>query len=633
MKKLITILLFHVFIGCIWAQNFAVSQIPSELKENAYAVIRKDDLKIEYLSSSKVKTTHDLAITVMSEAGVKYAFQPMFYNKSTRINKMDATLYDAKGIKSQTLKNKDVRDVSAVDGFSMYLDDRIKYFDLNPVSYPFTIHYNLVVESSNTLFLPKWTAISDYNVGVENSSVNFINHTPLAIRIKETGFENWEMKKSVEGNSFLYSIKNIPPLADETLSPPLSEVVPGVVFAPTEFQLEGVKGRFENWTDFGKWYYDNLLKGKQDLSESEKRHAKQLVDGVSDPVEKVRILYQYLQTKTRYINVSIGIGGWQPYPASYVDSKSYGDCKALSNYMMSLLETVGVEAFYTIVTAENSRKVNIDKDFAYMQGNHIILNVPNGDETIWLECTSQQTAFNYLGKFTDDRYALSITPQGGKIVRTQTFPAESNQEIIKGKGEIQPDGKLKAEVSFFYNGLQYDHAYRFNFQETKEQKKKLQDLLFNLPNLNIKNYTYNNNWDKAEFTLNLELESSQFAKIYGNNMAVNILPAGLMTTNLKKDNSRKFPFEIRFGYNDETEFEITIPHNYKLEGNFEPVNYNSEFGNYKLTLDVIGENTLLVKRKLLVKDGEYPKEKFNDYVEFIRKISSYDNSKILLEKL
>lgn len=632
MRKLLCIFSFHLCIALL-AQNFAVGEIPSELKEDAYAVVRIDDIKIEYLSSSKVKTSHNLAVTVLSEAGIKYAFRPMYYDKSKKINKMEATMYDAFGKKIKELKNKDIKDVSAVDGFSMYIDDRVKYFDINPTSYPFTIHYNLEEESSNTLFLPRWVSVSDYNVGVESSTVEFINHTQLPIRIKESQFENWNVEKSVNNNSYQYQIKNIAPIPDEILSPVLSELTPRVIFAPTEFQLEGVKGKFENWADFGKWYYNNLLKDKQDLSEAEKLNARQLVENVSDPVEKIRILYEYLQTKTRYINVSIGIGGWEPYPASYVSSKSYGDCKALSNYMMSLLESVGIEAFYTIVSAESQRKIDIDKDFAYMQGNHIILNVPNGDETIWLECTSQQTAFNYLGKFTDDRYALSITPEGGKIVRTQTFPAESNKEITKGFGEISPDGKLNAKISIISSGLQYDWTYPMNFEGSKEQKKILNDVFDNLPNLNIKNYSLDNNRKEAIFTKNVELESLQFAKVFGYNMSVNILPAGLMQTNLKKDNKRRFPFEVRFGYTDETEFEIKIPANYKIEGVFEPINLDSEFGNYQLTLESKEGSLISVKRTLLVKDGQYPKEKFNDYVEFRRKIASFDNTKILLEKL
>lgn len=92
------------------------------------------------------------------------------------------------------------------------------------------------------------------------------------------------------------------------------------------------------------------------------------------------------------------------------------------------------------------------------------------------------------------------------------------------------------------------------------------------------------------------------------------------------------PLEILHGYVDEVEFEIKYPANYQVSENFQPIFYESEFGNYQLNV-ALGENhTLKVKRKLLVKDGEYPKEKFNDYVEFRRKISSFDNSKILLEK-
>ena len=65
----------------------------------------------------------------------------------------------------------------------------------------------------------------------------------------------------------------------------------------------------ENWDDFGKWYYNNLIKDKIDLSESEKQAIVQLVDGIDDPAEKVRILYEYMQTKTRYVNISIGLEG------------------------------------------------------------------------------------------------------------------------------------------------------------------------------------------------------------------------------------------------------------------------------------------------------------------------------------
>ena len=339
-----------------------------------------------------------------------------------------------------------------------------------------------------------------------------------------------------------------------------------------------------------------------------------------------------MQAKTRYVNISIGIGGWEPFPASYVSSKSYGDCKALSNYMVSLLEVVGIDAFHTIVYADRKRKVNIKDDFTSLQGNHMIVNVPMDGETLWLECTSQQTAFNYLGQFTDDRFALSVTPEGGEIISTKNYPAEVNKESIQAKGEIFPDGTLKVEYEITDSGLQYNSYYPLDFMGSKEQKDWLLEHLSNLPNLKILNFTFQNDRANAVFTSHLNVESKQYAKKIGNNLMFSLISFEGLGTNLKKDNHRKYPFEIRFGYSDETDFELKLPQGYTLNEKFHPQIYFDDFGSYFLSVEQVDERTLRIIRKLVVKDGNYPKEKFNDYVEFQRKISSMDNTKLLIEK-
>ena len=64
----------------------------------------------------------------------------------------------------------------------------------------------------------------------------------------------------------------------------------------------------------------------------------------------------------------------------------------------------------------------LEKDFASMQGNHVILNIPvENQEDIWLECTSQKLPFGFIGDFTDDRDVLVITPEGGKIQHTKKY--------------------------------------------------------------------------------------------------------------------------------------------------------------------------------------------------------------------
>src|SRR5690625_598444 len=108
---------------------------------------------------------------------------------------------------------------------------------------------------------------------------------------------------------------------------------------------------------------------------------------------------------------------------------------------------------------------------------------------------------------------------------------------------------------------------------------------------------------------------------------------GNATSNYRKDNNRKFPFEIRYGYTDEAFFEIKIPEGYQLNDSFQPKLYSDEFGSYFMTIEQIDEQTLKIYRKLVVNDGRYSNAKLNDLIKFIRTVSSMDNTKLLIEKI
>ena len=578
-----------------------------------------------------MKFSHYFVVTVLNESGMNHASFPAHYNKQLKIDKFTAVLYDKDGKEIKKLRSKDLKDVSLYDGFSLFVDTRIQYYEFTPTSFPFTIAYNLEYSSSNTISLPSWYPVGGYNVSVEETSYKLQNSSKTVIRKKENGFDGWNIEKTENGNSLFYSAGNIKAIKQEVMSPHLSEIAPVLKVAPKDFQLEGYGGSVQNWSEFGKWYYDNLIKDKMDLPEKDKQAVNQMLKGIDDPVEKTRILYQYMQSKTRYVNVSIGIGGWEPFPASYVSSKSYGDCKALSNYMISLLKYAGIDAYHSVVYSNFSRKQDLDTVFASLQGNHMIVNVPFENETIWLECTSQQTAFNYLGLGTDDRYVLSVTPDGGKIIKTQQFTVDQNLTKISGTADLLPNGKLNADIQTKYSGLKYNENYYVFYETQKEQITYLNRIYNYLPNLNLINYKFENDRDNAIFEVSTEFESNQYASVIGNSLMMNLIPVGRKEVSVKKDNDRKYPFELRYGYTDELELTLNIPKNYKLSNEFKNIIYTNEFGSYILTVADNKDGSLKVYRKLIVAEGTYPADKFNDFVEFSRTISSFDNTKILLE--
>jgi len=82
-----------------------------------------------------------------------------------------------------------------------------------------------------------------------------------------------------------------------------------------------------------------------------------------------------MQDHTRYISIQLGIGGWQPFDAAFVQEHGYGDCKALSNYMVALLKTAGITA-YSVLIRPGDYRYTFNESFPSNQFTHVIVCVP-----------------------------------------------------------------------------------------------------------------------------------------------------------------------------------------------------------------------------------------------------------------
>jgi uncharacterized protein YycO len=74
--------------------------------------------------------------------------------------------------------------------------------------------------------------------------------------------------------------------------------------------------------------------------------------------------------------------------------------------------------------------------------------VPTENGNIWLENTSQQTAFNHLGFSTTDRNVLSIRKNGIELINTPVYSADQNKEKQKLKIKIGEDNSITGEGNF-----------------------------------------------------------------------------------------------------------------------------------------------------------------------------------------
>jgi hypothetical protein len=624
--------LFITLISSAQKSEYPVTTINDSLKENANAVVRLDQMDITIASQRSMNIKTRRVVSVLNEKGLGDIDAYQNYDKTTELKSVEAIVYDAFGNEIKKIKRKDFRDQSAVSGSTLFSDNRIVYLDYTPISYPFTIVYTSEVETSNTAFIPQWYFLGNYYLSVEKCVLNVTFPGELGFKKKEFQFADFNIKKTVDTDTKLsYVGVNILARKSEDLSPHSGDLFPKVIMGLEKFHLEGVDGTATTWEAFGKWYGDKILTGTTTLPEETKVKIKALVGNEKDPVKKAKIIYDYVQKKSRYVNIAVGIGGWKPMLASDVDRLGYGDCKALSNYTKALLEVVDVPSYNTILYGD-SYKSDIQSDFVSMQGNHMILAVPNGKNYIWLECTSQDDPFGYQGKFTDDRDVLVIKPEGGEIVRTKVYEDLGNTQKDKGTYTIDENGNFSASLSIVSEGSQYSSKAQIETFQPTEKEAHYKGYWDNINNLKLGKITFNNDKENIRFTEDVQLSAINYGVISANKMIFPVDAFNQSSGNVKRIRNRKNPFQIQRGYLDTDEIEINLPTGFTIE--FLPANFElkGKYGEYKTEIIKKENNKLTYKRSMFLNKGKYSNKEYDEYRLFMEQVSRNDNAKIILTK-
>jgi len=623
-----------LFTSMLFSQKilYPFSQIPDSLKQNANAVIRLDqsDITISSQRSMTIKTLR--VVTILNEQGVSEIDAVAHYDKSTSVREIQATVYDASGSEIKKIRRKDFRDQSVIDGVTIFSDSRFLYLDYTPVQYPFTIVFELETSTSNTAFIPTWMPLDSYFVSVEKSVINLNYPAALGFKKKENHFEGFQIAKTTDSaTSLSYTASNITARRYEDQSMTFSDIFPKLQLGLEVFHLEGVDGTAKNWKEFGQWYSDKVLSGTIEISEATKLKMKNLVGNEKDPIKKARIIYDYVQKKSRYVSIQVGIGGWKPMLASDVDRLGYGDCKALSNYTRALLSAVDVSSYNTVLFGD-SRKRDIDGDFVSLQGNHMILSVPDGDNYVWLECTSQDNPFGYQANFTDDRDVLVMKPEGGEIVHTKSYINKENAQFSKSSYLLSETGNMSCITAIVSQGSQYGNKYRLEYDSPVDRDEHYKKYWAGINNLKIKKTQFFNDKDQIKFTENIELDAVNYGNLSGGKMMFAVNPLNQISGNIKRIRNRKTPFEISRGYFDEDEISITLPIGYQIESMPENFEISGKFGDYKTELIRKEDNKLTYNRIAYIKKGTYAGNEYEEYRLFMEKIARNDNAKIILVK-
>ncbi|PXV68806.1 uncharacterized protein DUF3857 [Dysgonomonas alginatilytica] len=612
MRLILTLSLLILFIHTALADETPSSEIINSVSHRQ-------------VKDGKLTVSDTLTIQINNRDGDDHAEILIPYSKGDKLSIGDAWIEDMSGNIIRKLKGKEILDRSFISNISLYEDDFVKEFELKHNQYPYKIVY------SYKMTFNKFFQIASYDYRnksrkIRNSTIIVETTEDQPIKYKQKNINNPKIETTAKTIRYIWQF-SYDPLKGEVNASINNSKAPLLEIIPLHFTY-GVSGSLENWQTFGNWVY-RLNAGKDILPESETKKIDELLNGVKNDREKAKILYRYLQDYNRYINVKLNVGGLQTHSAEYVAINRYGDCKALTNYMQAILKYAGIKSYYTLINADD-RVEDIDPDFASQAFNHVILTIPFGNDTTFLECTSNNLPFGYIHASIQNRKALLISEKNSRLITT---PAQSPKDVLCNRNiitRLNTDNSARTEILITQRGVEYEAA---NYISTNINKNTVDKYIrnnilegsFDLINFNFIKASR----DSAKIQLQVECKMHSLYKKFGNN--ISITPYSLKIPYYENADKRIQDVQIDLPqyYEDSLVYEIPNATINKTPPNVQII---TPYGHYLLQFEA-KDNQFSVYKSILIKAGNYPLAEYGKFHEFIQQLRNLEIKNYYIEVL
>jgi transglutaminase-like putative cysteine protease/Flp pilus assembly protein TadD len=264
-----------------------------------------------------------------------------------------------------------------------------------------------------------------------------------------------ERSVAVEGDERVYrfAATNVAKVDAEPAMPGYTEVAPYLHLST-----------YASWDDVGALYW-RLVEEQLAPDDDIRSAARALVKrGMSD-ADKVRAVYDFVVTNTRYVGLEFGIHGYKPYKVTQVLARRFGDCKDKAALMIALLREVGVPAELVLVrTRRGGRLDPAPASLAIF--DHAIVYVPKLDR--YLDGTAEFAGLGELPSQDQGVTVLRVGPHGARFGETPVLPSSENRVERRWRVAMEPSGDARVDERLTIRG-QAAPNWREHYQSPGER--------------------------------------------------------------------------------------------------------------------------------------------------------------------
>jgi hypothetical protein len=260
--------------------------------------------------------------------------------------------------------------------------------------------------------------------------------------------------------------------------------------------------------------------------------------------------------------------------------------------------------------------------------NHLILVADTKDGLIWMDPTSETSAFGELPFSDQNRDCLIIAEDRSYFLKTPKSAPEVNIRRINAKLKVKDDLSAYAEAEIYVSG-EFNAKLRvaLKYRDAKEREEFLRELL-SIPNQGRIDEVQIENLEMLDKDLKVKVKYSidRYLTLNQNQIGASGTSGAfyllkLPTTpnpyvDLFTQDSRYHRVVVGGGITFEDEVQVSLPDRFSFQitselSELEDNSFSSEIGSVTVKYKAL-PNGLSVQRRLIIKDSEIPKERFSD---------------------
>lgn len=627
-----------------WALDAAKTPTPAHVGD-ASAVVLFDEYLITVDEQNHAVERERSAIRLLKPQGRNATHCVVEYDTDSKLNYFHAWTITADGHQFQAL-DADFKDMGSGGDADMQFSDQFRILN-PPANDP-----GAVITCETERHLRPYMSTEDWQIQYPFPVVD----EALELALPPGGHyaESWSRFAPVKpiettDNHLRWEIKDVPALNLENVhaAPPEDALAARM---SVMWGDAAVKGADNQWRAIGLWI-EQLEAHRPDPSPEVTAKAQELIAGAPDLYTKLSRITNFIQENIRYFIVVKGIGGWQAHYAADIYRNRYGDCKDKTTLLISMLQAIGIRAYYLHVDSERGV---IDPEAPSLYGNHMItaIELPEGENDprlvarvkaasgkmlLIFDPTDEETRIGLIRGQLQGAYGNLADGANSRVLQMPVLPPESAGMNREGSFQIATDGSLTGSISDTFKGVD---AARERSLVKRSNQKQFHDgleegLSVDLPGLNFKGFELHqmSNLDQPVI-LDLNVSATNYAHAAGPLLLLRPRVVGSNAHGLPDlfdGKARKYPIEIGHPGKWHDSFEIILPAGYVVDETPDPADLDLDFASYHAAVTAKG-NTLHYEREYVVRDVEIPADRAADFRKLESVILTDERGTAVLKK-